>query len=73
MLYVIVFYYVDLEYSKFLHIMYSEIRLFQEQDALGSVTGLHLIVNILELEKGNGELYMMHINLNVTMVYLKFS
>ena len=50
MLYVVVFYYVDLEYSKFLHIMYSEIRLFQEQDPLGSVTGLHLIVNILELE-----------------------
>ena len=33
-----------------------------KQDALGSVTGLH----ISELEKGNCELYM-HENLNITM------
>ena len=32
-----------------------------------------MIVNISELEKGNGELYMVHVNLNITMVYLRFS
>ena len=30
-------------------------------------------VNISELEKGNGELYMAHGNLNITMVYLRYS
>ena len=29
-----------------------------------------MIVNISELEKGNGELCMAHGNLNITMVYL---
>ena len=29
-----------------------------------------MIVNISELKKGNGELYMAHGNLNITMVYL---
>ena len=34
-----------------------------------------MIVNISELEKGNlnGELYMAHGNLNITMVYLSYS
>jgi len=32
-----------------------------------------MIVNISELEKGNGKLYMLHGNLDVTMVYLRFS
>ena len=30
-------------------------------------------VNISELEKGNGELYMAHGNLNITVVYLRYS
>ena len=30
-------------------------------------------VDISELEKGNGELYMVRGNLNITMVYLRFS
>ena len=41
-----------------------------KQDALRSVTGL---LNISKLEKGNGELYMAHGNLNITMVYLRYS
>ena len=32
-----------------------------------------MIVNISELEKGNGELYMHAGNLNITMVNLRFS
>ena len=32
-----------------------------------------MIVNISELEKGNGELYMHTGNLNITMVNLRFS
>ena len=32
-----------------------------------------MIVNISEFEKGNGELYMHARNLNITMVYLRFS
>ena len=32
-----------------------------------------MIVNISELEKGNGELYIVHGNLNITKVYLRFS
>ena len=32
-----------------------------------------MIVNISELEKENGELYMVHGNLNITMVCLTFS
>ena len=32
-----------------------------------------IIVNISELEKGNGELYMAHGNLNITMVYIRHS
>ena len=32
-----------------------------------------MIVPISELEKGNGELYMVYGNLNITMVYLSFS
>ena len=32
-----------------------------------------VIVNNSELEKGNGELYMAHGNLNITMVYLRYS
>ena len=32
-----------------------------------------MIVNISELEKGNGELYIAHGNLNITMVYLRYS
>ena len=30
-----------------------------------------MLVNISELEKGYGELYMAHGNLNITMVYLR--
>ena len=32
-----------------------------------------MIVNISELEEGNDELYMHAGNLNITMVYLRFS
>ena len=32
-----------------------------------------MIVNISELEKGNGELYIVHGNLNIIMVCLRFS
>jgi len=32
-----------------------------------------MIVNISELEKGNGKLYMLHGNLDITMVHLWFS
>ena len=32
-----------------------------------------MIVNISELKKGNGELYMAHGNLNITMVYLRYT
>ena len=32
-----------------------------------------MVANNSELEKGNGELYMQHGNLNITMVYLRFS
>ena len=32
-----------------------------------------MIVNISELDKGNGELYMTHGNLHITMVYLRYS
>ena len=31
------------------------------------------IINISELEKGNSLLYMAHVDLNFTMVYLSFS
>jgi len=31
-----------------------------------------MIVSISELDKGNGELYMQHGNLDITMVYLRF-
>jgi len=31
-----------------------------------------MIVNISELEKGNGKLYMQHGNLDIAMVYLRF-
>jgi len=32
-----------------------------------------MIVNISKLEKGNGKLYMLHGNLDITMVHLRFS
>ena len=32
-----------------------------------------MMVNISEFEKENGELYMVHGNLNITMVYLRLS
>ena len=32
-----------------------------------------IIMNISELDKGNGELYMLHGNLIITRVYLRFS
>ena len=32
-----------------------------------------MTVNISEFEKENGELYMVHGNLNITMVYLRLS
>ena len=43
-------------------------RLFRKHNWVAFV-----IANISELEKGNGELYMVHGNLNITMVYLRFS
>ena len=32
-----------------------------------------MMVNISEFDKENGELYMVHENLNITMVYLRLS
>ena len=32
-----------------------------------------MIANISELKKGNGKLYMVHGNLDITMVYLRFT
>ena len=43
----------------------------RKQDALGRKR--NLVINISELGKGNGELYMVHGNLNITVVYLRFS
>lgn len=36
------------------------------------VNGRFMIVNISKLKKGIGELYMLHGNLDITMVYLRF-
>ena len=32
-----------------------------------------MVVDILELEKGNGELYMLNGNLDISLAYLRFS
>ena len=46
-----------------------------QQGAFGRVAELNYFMTVIisELEKGNGELYMPHENLDITMVYLRFS
>ena len=69
---VVVFDYVELEYSKVLHLLrhYTVLRTrrFRKRNWVAL-----MIVNISELDKGNGELYMQHGNLDIPMVYFRFS
>ena len=44
-----------------------------QQDALGSVTGLHYDSKYFRIAKENGELCMVSRSLNITMICLRFS